>query len=103
MGDGGVAVPRDADHRQGAYRLFTRQSRARPQCDSAAPTGAYWDWQLGADYAIRNTPLTVNLSWIDTDISRREAAYLQPSFSKGQDGRGSIAGSTLFASLTAAF
>lgn len=74
-----------------------------PNATSAAPTGRYWDWQLGADYAVRGTPLTVNVSWIDTDISRREAAYLQPSFSKGQDGSGTIAGSTLFASLTAAF
>lgn len=74
-----------------------------PNATSAAPTGSYWDWQLGADYAIKGTPLTLNLSWIDTDISRRRAAYLQPSFSKGQDGTGSIAGSTIFASLTAAF
>ena len=63
-----------------------------PNATSAAPTGSYWDWQLGADYAIKGTPLTVNLSWIDTDISRRRAAYLQPSFSKGQDGAGSIRG-----------
>jgi hypothetical protein len=74
-----------------------------PNATSAAPTGEYWDWQLGADYAVPHTPLTVNVSWIDTDIARRDAAYLQPSFSKGQDGRGSIAAGTLFASLTAAF
>lgn len=74
-----------------------------PNATSAAPTGSYWDWQLGADYAIGGTPLTVNLSWIATDIARRRAAYLQPSFSKGQDGTGSIAGSTVFASLTAVF
>ncbi|MEI5688359.1 TorF family putative porin [Sphingomonas kyungheensis] len=102
-GDGGVAVPRTPITAK-AHIGYSRGNRGLgPNATSAAPTGAYWDWQLGADYAIRNTPLTVNLSWIDTDISRREAAYLQPSFSKGQDGRGSIAGSTLFASLTAAF
>ena len=74
-----------------------------PNATSAAPTGSYWDWQLGADYAIKGTPLTVNLSWIDTNISHRRAAYLQPSFSKGQDCTCSIAGSTIFASLTAAY
>lgn len=73
-----------------------------PNATSVAPTGRYWDWSLGADV----TPvegLTLGLAYVDTDIGRREAAYLQPYFSRGQDGRGSIAGSTLLASLTASF
>ena len=72
-----------------------------PNATAIAPTGAYWDWSLGADATWRN--LTLNLSYVDTDISAREAAYLRPSFSKGQDGSGSIAGSTALVSLTAAF
>jgi uncharacterized protein (TIGR02001 family) len=72
-----------------------------PNATAVSPTGSYWDWPLGADATYRN--LTLNLSYVDTDISRRGAAYLQPSFSKGQDGTGSIAGSTVLASLTAAF
>lgn len=72
-----------------------------PNATSAAPTGDYWDWSLGTDATWKT--LTLNVSYIDTDITRRSAAYLQPSFSRGQDGRGSIAGGTLFASLTAAF
>jgi uncharacterized protein (TIGR02001 family) len=72
-----------------------------PNATAVSPTGSYWDWSLGADATYRN--LTLNLSYVDTDISRRGAAYLQPSFSKGQDGTGSIAGSTVLASLTAAF
>lgn len=74
-----------------------------PFATSVAPTGEYVDWSLGADYAIPGTPLTLGVSYIDTDISDAEAAYLQPSFSRGQDGIGSIAGSTVVVSLTAAF
>jgi uncharacterized protein (TIGR02001 family) len=72
-----------------------------PNATAVAPTGEYWDWSLGADATWRN--LTFNLSYVDTDISNREAAYLRPSFSKGQDGTGNIAGSTVVASLIAAF
>ena len=72
-----------------------------PNATSAAPTGRYWDWSLGADATWRN--LTLNVSYVDTDISGREAAYLQPSFSKGQDGVGSIADGAVVVSLSAAF
>ncbi|MBB5712100.1 TorF family putative porin [Sphingomonas xinjiangensis] len=72
-----------------------------PNATALAPTGEYWDWSLGADATWRN--LTFNVSYVDTDISSREATYLRPSFSKGQDGSGNIAGGTVVASLTAAF
>ncbi|MEN2786918.1 TorF family putative porin [Sphingomonas qilianensis] len=72
-----------------------------PNATAVAPTGEYWDWSLGADATWRN--LTLNVSYVDTDISDREAGYLRPSFSKGQDGSGNIAGGTVVASLTAAF
>lgn len=72
-----------------------------PNATSLAPTGRYWDWSLGADATWRN--LTLNVSYADTDISGSGAAYLQPSFSKGQDGSGSIADGTVVLSLTAAF
>ncbi|SOB78726.1 conserved hypothetical protein [Sphingomonas guangdongensis] len=72
-----------------------------PNATAVSPTGKYWDWSIGADATFRN--LTFNLSWVDTNISNREAGYLRPSFSKGQDGTGNIAGSTVLASLTAAF
>ncbi|MBC2670186.1 TorF family putative porin [Novosphingobium piscinae] len=71
-----------------------------PNGTSVAPTGKYWDWALGADIAVAG--LTVNVSYIDTDITDREAAYLQPNFSSTKDGK-SIAGSTVVVSLTAAF
>ncbi len=72
-----------------------------PNATAVAPTGEYWDWSLGADATWKN--LTFNVSYVDTDISDREATYLRPSFSKGQDGTGNIAGSTGLVSLTAAF
>lgn len=72
-----------------------------PNATSVAPTGSYWDWSLGMDATWRN--LTMGLSYVDTDIGRSEAAYLQPSFSKGQDGAGSIADPTLVVALTASF
>ena len=72
-----------------------------PNATSVAPTGKYWDYSVGLDATYKN--LTVGVSYVDTDISRREAAYLQPSFSNGQDGTGSIADGTFVFSLTAAF
>ena len=72
-----------------------------PNGTSVAPTGEYWDWSMGVDTNWRN--LTFNISYVDTDISHREAARLQPNFSKGQDGVGSISDGTVMASLTAAF
>jgi len=74
-----------------------------PNATSVAPTGTYWDWMLGVDYAVGGTPLTLGVSYVDTDISSRDAAYLRPSFSKGQDGTGNIAGSQVVFSVTAAF
>lgn len=72
-----------------------------PNATSVSPTGNYWDWSVGADVTWNNLTLTV--SYIDTDISAAEAAYLQPGFSKGQDGTGSIADGAVTLALTAAF
>ncbi|MBY0302553.1 MULTISPECIES: TorF family putative porin [Sphingomonas] len=73
-----------------------------PNATAVAPTGRYWDWSLGADAAVTRN-LTVNVSYVGTDIPDRDAAYLRPSFSRGQDGTGNIAGGAVVASLTAAF
>jgi uncharacterized protein (TIGR02001 family) len=77
------------------------QNGLGPNATAVSPTGEYWDWSLGADATYKN--LTFNVSYIDTDVSDREATYLRPSFSKGQDGTGNIAGGTVVVSLTAAF
>ncbi len=72
-----------------------------PNATSVAPTGKYLDWSLGVDAVWKN--LTLNVSYVDTDISKREAQRLSPSFTKGQDGAGSIADGAIVASLTASF
>ncbi|HCB76382.1 MAG TPA: hypothetical protein DEP91_09440 [Sphingomonas bacterium] len=70
-----------------------------PNGTSVAPTGTYWDWTLGADFTYKN--LTLGVSYIDTDISRADGAYLLPNFSKG--GTDPIADGAVVVSLTAAF
>lgn len=72
-----------------------------PNGTSVAPTGTYLDWALGTDVTYKN--LTFNISYVDTDITPRGSAYLQPNFSRGQDGTGEIANATVVVSLTAAF
>jgi uncharacterized protein (TIGR02001 family) len=73
-----------------------------PNGTSVAPTGTYFDWSLGAEVSPLDG-LTFGIAYIDTDISVAESAYLQPNFSRGLDGVGSIAGSTVVASVTASF
>jgi hypothetical protein len=72
-----------------------------PFATSVAPTGEYLDWMLGADFVLG--PVTLGVAYTDTDITKSESAYLQPSFSRGQDGTGTIAGSAVVLSVTAAF
>lgn len=71
-----------------------------PNGTSVAPTGTYLDWLLGADFAVGK--LTLGVAYVDTDISKAEAAYLTPNFASTKDGS-SIAGSKVVFSITAAF
>ncbi|EIZ77842.1 hypothetical protein WSK_3512 [Novosphingobium sp. Rr 2-17] len=71
-----------------------------PNGTSVAPTGSYLDWMLGADLALG--PVTLGVSYVDTDISNSESAYLKPNFSSTKDGS-SIAGSTVLFSISAGF
>ncbi|KQT34964.1 hypothetical protein ASG29_02135 [Sphingomonas sp. Leaf412] len=73
-----------------------------PFSTSVAPTGELVDWLVGVDYAIPGTPLTFGVAYVDTDISDRDAAYLQPAFSNTRNGD-SIADAKVLVSLTAAF
>ncbi|MGN7160132.1 TorF family putative porin [Sphingomonas sp. SAFR-052] len=100
-GDGALAIagtPLTAKAHIGHSR---GQDGLGPNATAVAPTGSYWDWSLGADATWHG--LTLGIAYVDTDISDRDAAYLRPSFSKGQDGTGNIAGGTVLVSLTAAF
>lgn len=71
-----------------------------PQGTSVSPTGKYVDWMLGADYALG--PVTLGVSYVDTNISNAEALYLTPNFSSTKDGS-SIAGSRVVVSATVGF
>ncbi|MBB4153689.1 hypothetical protein GGQ80_001595 [Sphingomonas jinjuensis] len=102
-GDGAVGVPSTPFTAKGHIGYSRGNPGLGPNATSVAPTGKYWDWLVGVDYAVKDSPLTVGVAYTDTDISTRDAAYLQPSFSKGQDGSGSIAGPRIVFTATAAF
>ncbi len=71
-----------------------------PNGTSIAPTGTYFDWLLGADYAVG--PLTLGVAYVDTDISRAESAYLLPNFQNTKDGSSIASGQVVF-SVSAGF
>lgn len=98
-GDAVVAIPTTPISLRGHIGYSDGNSGLGPNGTSLAPTGQYWDWTLGADVTFKN--LTLGVSYIDTDISRAESAYLLPNFQKTTGG--DIAGSTIVVSLTAAF
>ncbi|MFZ2982144.1 MULTISPECIES: TorF family putative porin [unclassified Sphingobium] len=100
-GDASAGVPNTGLTVKGHIGYSNGNSGLGPFATSVAPTGEYWDWMVGADYALG--PVTLGVAYVDTDISKGESAYLQPSFSKGQDGTGSIADATILFSVTAAF
>ncbi|WP_298811563.1 TorF family putative porin [uncultured Sphingomonas sp.] len=101
--DASVGVPNTGLTAKGHVGFSKGNKGLGPFATSVAPTGEYIDWMAGVDYAVPGTPLTLGVAYTDTDISNSEAAYLRPSFSKGQDGTGNIAGSQVVFSLTAAF
>ncbi|WP_419815638.1 TorF family putative porin [Glacieibacterium sp.] len=71
-----------------------------PNGTSVAPTGKYWDYSVGADLVF--SPVTLGISYVDTDISRSESAYLLPNFSSTKNGSSISSGRVVF-SLSAAF
>ena len=102
-GDGSVGVPGTGLTAKAHIGYSNGNKGLGPFATSVAPTGEYFDWLVGADYTIPGVPLTIGVAYVDTDISKRDAAYLQPSFSRGQDGAGSIADAAVVFSITAAF
>lgn len=99
-GDAAYAIPETPLKLKAHLGYSDGNAGLGPNGTSVAPTGSYLDWSLGAEAAWG--PLTLGVSWIDTDISNTESAYLLPNFSSTKDGS-SIAGSTVLVSLTAAF
>jgi uncharacterized protein (TIGR02001 family) len=102
-GDVSTGVPNTGLTLKGHIGYSNGNKGLGPFATSVTPTGEYVDWLVGADYTIPGTPLTLGVAYVDTDISNRDAAYLQPSFSEGQDGVGSIANGKALVTLTAAF
>ncbi|UAK25092.1 TorF family putative porin [Sphingomonas nostoxanthinifaciens] len=72
-----------------------------PNGTSVTPTGSYWDWMAGVDYALIG-PVTIGVAYVDTDITKRGSAYLQPNFSQVSNGK-SIAGARAVFSIGASF
>ena len=100
-GDFGLGIPTTPISARAHIGYSDGNRGLGPNATSVAPTGKYWDWLLGLDYKIG--PVVLGVAYTDTDITKREAAYLQPSFSKGQDGVGSIAKSRFVFSISASF
>ena len=101
-GDAAVGVPGTGATAKAHLGYSDGNRGLGPNGTSVAPTGKYWDWLLGVDYAIAGTPLTLSAAYVDTDISRSESAYLLPNFSSTKDG-GPIAGGQVVFSVSAAF
>ena len=101
-GDFSAAIPQTPLTAKAHIGHSDGNSGLGPNGTSAAPTGHYWDWLLGADYAIKGTPLTLSAYYVDTDVSKAKAAYLQPNFASPKAGS-TIAGSQVVFSISAAF
>lgn len=102
-GDGAAGIPGTPITAKAHIGYSKGNPGLGPNGTSLAPTGSYWDWSLGADVAAYKN-LTFNVSYIDTDITKSKAAYLQPNFSQYQvPGGASISDATVVFSLTAAF
>lgn len=99
-GDASTAVPNTPLTLKGHIGYSDGNPGLGPNGTSVAPTGKYWDWMLGADYALG--PLVLGVAYTDTDISKAESAYLLPNFSSTKDGS-EISGAQVVFSVTAAF
>lgn len=99
--DAATAVPSTPFTLKGHVGFSDGNRGLGPNATSVAPTGKYFDWMVGVDTTFKN--LTLGVSYVGTDISARDAEYLRPSFSNGQDGSGNIADGTFLFSLSAAF
>ncbi|WP_428968947.1 TorF family putative porin [Sphingomonas sp. Xoc002] len=102
-GDGAAGIPGTPITAKAHIGYSKGNPGLGPNGTSLSPTGSYWDWSLGADVAAYKN-LTFNVSYIDTDITKSKAAYIQPNFSQYQTpGGASISDATVVFSLTAAF
>lgn len=107
-GDVAYAIPNTPLKLKGHVGYSDGNPGLGPNGTSLAPTGKYVDWLLGVEGTLG--PVTVGVSYVDTDISDAESAYLRSStFGGGFGGLestkngSSIAGGRVVVSATAAF
>lgn len=99
-GDVSTAIPETPLTLKAHLGYSNGNSGLGPNGTSIAPTGEYLDWMLGADLAVG--PVTLGVAYVDTNISKRDSAYIQPNFSSSKNGS-QIAGPTVLFSLSAGF
>jgi len=99
--DAGVGIPQTPVSLRAHLGWSKGNPGLGPNGTSLAPTGDYLDWTLGADLAIRKN-LTLSASYIDTNISNSDSAYLAPNFRKTTNGA-SISDPTVVFSLSVSF
>lgn len=99
-GDISSALPQTPVTLKGHLGYSNGNSGLGPNGTSVAPTGKYLDWMVGADFAL--APVTLGIAYVDTNITRRESAYLQPNFSSTKNGSSIASGKVVF-SISAAF
>jgi hypothetical protein len=100
-GDAAVAVPGTGATLKAHIGHSWGNKGLGPNGTSVTPTGRYWDWSAGVDYAVLG-PLTLGLAYVDTDLTRQRFDYLLPNFSETKNGK-TIAGSTVLFTATASF
>jgi hypothetical protein len=99
-GDISSSIPNTPVTLKGHLGYSNGNSGLGPNGTSVAPTGKYLDWLVGADVAVG--PVVLGVSYVDTDISKSESAYLLPNFSSTKNGSSIASGKVVF-SVSAAF
>ncbi|WP_442678634.1 TorF family putative porin [Sphingomonas sp. ASY06-1R] len=99
-GDANAGVPGTALTVKGHIGYSHGNPGLGPNGTSVAPTGEYFDWLVGADYVLG--PVVLGIAYVDTDITKRESAYLLPNFSSNKNGS-SIASGRIVFSVGASF
>jgi uncharacterized protein (TIGR02001 family) len=99
-GDAAVAIPNTPLTAKAHIGHSNGNKGLGPNGTSVTPTGEYWDWSLGTDFVIG--PVTLNVSYVDTDITKSESLYLYPNFSTVRNNK-SISSSRVVFSIGAAF
>jgi len=99
-GDASTAIPNTPLTLKAHLGYSDGNSGLGPNGTSIAPTGKYLDWMLGADVAVG--PVTLGISYVDTDIGKSDAARLGAGFTSSKNGSSISSGRVIF-SVSAGF